>query len=375
MKFEIEKKQLTDILKLSSSVISEQALNPILTCILVQTNSSNNQIFFTFANETVAFKHTLENINIDEDFSFCVKAKIFNGILSKVNADQIMFEKIDSTLRITAGTFESRINLTDMMLYPDFNFMEYGLAKKIMVLTPAQLANIYSVIAPTTTPMGDNGGNMVLSGIHFQTKEDDIAIVSTDSFRASYLLVPNDLKEQFDFIIEPQSMKYVIDNAAKASTIEVYLMGQKMYFKWENTISLVKLTLTGGYPNIYGHFTKQLDAHFSIKNRNFLSMLETGASLVQGDKVPVAKVSVDQQKVEINYQSLDFGSSYESTSWESFNGVNINFQVNIKLLISILKIYEMDDILDIWFSPNQPIVIFKKDSTDLKHLILPLRGN
>ena len=374
MKFEIEKKQLNDILKLSSSVINEQAVNPILTCILVQTDLANNQIFFTFANETVAFKHAITNVNIDEDFSFCVKAKIFNGMLSKVNATTISFEKIDSTLRIMAGTFESRINLTDMMLYPEFNFSEYSLFKKIMELTPAVLSRIYNVIAPTIVSLGESG-NIVLSGMHFQTKDNDIAIVSTDSFRASYLLIPNDTKEQFDFIIEPQSLKYIMDNAAKASKIEVYLMGQKMFFKWDNTISLVKLSIAGGYPNIYNHFTKQLSAHFSIKNRNLLNMLETGASLVQGDKVPTANVSVDKDKVEINYKSLDFGSSYESTNWESFNGVDIAFQVNIKLLISILKIYDMDDVLDIWFSNREPIVIFKKDSTDLKHLILPLRGN
>ncbi len=74
----------------------------------------------------------------------------------------------------------------------------------------------------------------------------------------------------------------------------------------------MRLALAGNYPNIYNHFEKELDSKFTVKAKNLLNILESGASLVQNEKVPTAKITVDESKIEIRYQSLDFGSSYES---------------------------------------------------------------
>ncbi len=66
--------------------------------------------------------------------------------------------------------------------------------------------------------------------------------------------------------------------------------------------------------------------------------------------------------------------NHESTKWETFNGVNLHCLVNTKLLIPVLKIYDAEDILEVRFSNNSPMIIAQKDSTDLKHLVLPLRN-
>lgn len=374
MKFKLNRNQLNDILKLSSSVINENALNPILTCILVQASATNNNLHFIFSNERISFKKTIDNVFVDDDFSFCVKSKIFNGILNKLDNQEICFERIDSTLRITTNQFESNINLTDVMLYPEIVFDEYKIADCILKLDNKKLAYIYKTTSSTTATPLDNNNNLILCGIHFETKENNIAIISTDSFRASYLLIPKTNDATFEFVIEPSSIKYVIDNSNSNDEIEIYYKHQNIYFKWGQTISLAKLSLVGNYPNIYNHFDKQLDSVVKIKNQNLSSILEHGSTLVQSEKIPSAKILIDHDKVEIRYQSIDFGSSYETTNWEFFNNINFDFMINIKLLSSILKIYDPQDILTINFSPNKPIIIQKDDNSNLKHLILPLRA-
>lgn len=376
MKFRLEKKQIQDIIKSSSAIVNEASLNPILACILVQVDANNNKINFTYANERIAFFQSIDNISADEDFAFCVRAKIFVGVLSKLNVKQVVFEKIDSTLRISnEESFDCNINLSEAMQYPEFRFEEYKIANKIMDLKPTQLAAIYNETNVTVASNIEmSSPSIILGGIHFETRDNNIAILSTDSFRASYLLLPNTLNQKFEFIIEPSSLKNVIDNAIKAENIEVFLSHEKLFFKWDNTIVLVRLSLAGNYPNIYNHFEKELNSKFTVKAKNLLNILESGASLVQNEKVPTAKITVDQNKIEIRYQSLDFGSSYESTKWETFNGVNLNCLVNTKLLIPILRVYDAEDTLEIKFSENSPMIISQKDNTDLKHLVLPLRS-
>lgn len=372
MKFKIEKNMLNDVVKQINSVVNENTLNVMFTHLLVKTNSTNNEVYFTFANEKIAIKKTISNVLIDDDFSFCLKAKIFTGIVSKLNSDEINFEKIDSTLNISTNNFESNINLVDTLLFPELMFDEYKVCNKILTINSGLLSKIYKYTSPTVAQPQEQSTALVLCGIHFHAKDQFINVVSTDSFRASYFTFLNAENKEFEFIIEPSILKQVIDSSLNRE-IEIYLKDYLLFFVWENTIVNVKLSLVGNYPNIYNHFTKQYDSQFTIKNKDLLEMVEHGLSLVQNEKTPVAKISIDQDKVEIRYQSIDFGSSYETTKWNTFNGVNILFNINTKYLISILKIYEPDDILSISLSKNLPIIIKKENFDELKHLVLPLR--
>lgn len=373
MKFKLSKTNINEIIKQINGVVIENSLNPIFTHLLVKTNSSNNEVCFTFANGKVAIQKIIPNVLIDDDFTFCLKAKIFTGIVSKLNADEICFEKIDSTLNISTSNFESNINLVDVSLFPEFIFDEYRVANKILTVNEDILSAIYKYTSSTVAQVNELSGMTILSGIHIKADEQLVHVISTDSFRASYYTFPNIEHKVFEFVIEPSILKNVIDITSN-KVVDIYLKDYCLYFVAENTIILNKMLLIDSYPNIYNHFNKENISQFSIKNKDLIEMLEHGISLVQNDKTPIAKMSIDENKVEIRYQSIDFGSSYESAKWNTFNGVNIAFNINTKYLMSILKIYEQDDILYFYLTENNPIIIKKENSEDLKHLVLPLRS-
>ena len=373
MKFKIEKAKINDLLKQINSVTQDNAINALYSLLLVKTDSSNNAVNFIFTNEKISIKKTITNILIDDDFSFCIKAKIFSGIISKLNAQDINFEKIDQTLNISTINFESNINLVETLIYPEIPFNEYQVSKKVMTINLSMLQDIYNYTSSTVHSSQDSSMPMIIQGIHFETRDDQkIHILSTDSFRASYYTLPNIDNESFKFVLEPVIIKQIID-CAPTTNIEVFARHDKIFFIWENCILLGKLNLDGNYPMIYPHFSKTNDTILTINNKNLLDMLEHGLTLVQSEKVPIAKISIDDNKIEIRYQSIDFGSSYESSKWETFNGNNIIFSINTKYLISILKIYQPNDILELSLSQNSPIIIKKIDIDNLKHLVLPLR--
>lgn len=373
MKFKLEKKQISDILKLSNTIISDESLNPILSSILIKTDNINNNIYFIYASQSRMVKQTITNVEINEDFIVCIKNKIFNGIVSKLSNSEITFEKIDNVLRIKTDNFESNINIIDYLLYPEFDFNEYKSFSNNTILNVNLIHDIYKKTFGTTAI--NTTTLSTLAGINFDgTDLNTTSFISTDSFRVSLFQIPNTNNNNFNFIIDPEELKIIIDNSKLDEQIEIFYKEQTIFFKWSNTIFKTKL-LIGSYPNIYPHFLNKPKSEIKINAKDLLNMLERGSSLVQNEKTPNAKVLVNFEKIEISYNSLDFGSSYETIKPQEFTGEEFSFQINIKFFISMLKIYDQkDEIILGFYQPNNPITIQKSNDDSLRQLILPLRA-
>lgn len=374
LKIIIDKQELSSVLKIATTIVTANNINPLLEEVVLDANKESNTLKITFLNEIIQVQYIInKQLNIMLGGRISVKLKYLDAIISKVSNGEIILEKIDSnSLMITKGDFQSNINLNNS--YFDVSSFDLNPEWKCLSFSKKFLAEIERKLFHTCVPKIEK--ITPLNGIYFDstTFEDKICFSSTDSYRASMIMKSfNGVKVKV--IMEQQTIHFINAYTTENDDIHLYFNDDKVYAKWDQFVVVAKL-IDGTFPNLYNVFTKKDNTNsFITTASNFHEVVERGYYIVNNQKSPLVEIQLINGEMEIKYKSTNIGSSFEKMKISEFTGTDYQLTLNPKFLLACLKAFEGHNVIIEYLGKNQPLMFYDLDDDSFKQLILPIRFN
>ncbi len=374
MKFKISKNELTKILDMANNIINENAINVVLSNLLLEVDMDSNILTCSFTNESISVKCEIkENIEIEKSGKALIKVKILKGIISKLQNSDILVEKIDNSLRIKSDSFDAFINCLNDEIFVNLQFdyndgIEFEMNNSLINEIQKKLNHCL---------LSKLEKQNILNGVYFDNANESgkINLVATDSYKVSLLKKPFNAPP-FKIVVEQEFLSFIGQYARSDEIIKFSIVenSTKLIARWKNVICSSKL-LIGNYPNIYNVFSvsEEETSEFLVNAKNFFNIIDHGMYLVSSEKRPVTNISVKNNVLQVEFKSLDIGVSSEKINISDFRGRDIEFLVNSKFIIAIMKAFEEHNIRVYFSAPNKPIIFADVVDKDFLQLVLPLR--
>ncbi|MGL5246108.1 MAG: DNA polymerase III subunit beta [Mycoplasmoidaceae bacterium] len=370
MRVIVKKDKILNGLKFCNSIIGQNTIYPVLQSVLLEIK--DNKIRLTSSNGTSSSIYQIsEGIQIFEEGTILVKAKTLLNIISKLENEDILLEKIDnSLLKIKSGRFDSNINIMNVEEYPNLKFDNSGW--DTIVLSAKQLFEISKKVSPSVNTNIEK--ESIFNGVLIDSETEDhmLRAVASDTFKLS-LIKYHFNGSKIKMIIEPSIIKNILDIASDTQ-FDFFKKDNKIIIKFNNVIISTK-NIEGNFPSIDKIIQQDYISNLKVDKYKLQNVLNRGLSLIINDSKPIANFRISRNDILISFKSNEIGSASEIIEIESKNIDKLEFEINIAYLISLLKTFEKNEITFYISDINKPIML--KDENDIKftQILVPLRKN
>ncbi len=368
MKFTITKKAITEALKNANAIVgNENDINLVLSSI--HFDVKNGTVVLTATNGNNSFRQTIKDVKTDEDGCFLVKAKFIYNIISKIEEKEIEFNQIDANiLQIKTINFSCVINLIEKYSFPliDFDFSNW---KKI-TLKKENVDNIVKKLIMFLPTTFDDRFNCI-NGVLFNCLDDNyLECITTNRIVVGYYKFKY-FGDKIKIVVDAQSIKIVNDVFLNQTNVnvEVYTNNKKVIFKFENILLSFSL-YDNNYPQITDKiFTKQ-NYHFTIETNKLLKALNRGSLFVANDPKPIANFVISDKTLNIKFNSIEIGNSFEEINFIEKNIGFIEIKLNQKMISQIISTIDSAKVTFNCNGKNLPIII-TTENKNFVNLIMP----
>lgn len=368
MKFVVKKKIIFEALKNANAIVeNENDINLILSSIHFKVE--NNIVILTATNGNNSFRQTIKNVKTNEDGSFLVKAKFIFNIVSKIEEKEIEFNQIDSNiLQIITTNFSCVVNLIEKYSFPliDFDCSNW---KKIM-LKKENIDNIVKKLIMFLPAAFDDRFNCI-NGILFNCLDNNyLECITTNRIVVGYYKFKY-LGDKIKIVVDAQSIKVVNDIFSNQTNInvEVYTNNKKVIFKFEDVLLSFSL-YDNNYPQITDKILAKQNYHFTIETNKLLKALNRGGLFVANDPKPIADFVISDTTLNIKFNSIEIGNSFEEIKFIEKNIGFIEIKLNQKMIYQIISTIDSSLVTFNCNGKNLPIII-TTENKDFVNLIMP----
>ncbi len=368
MKFTIKKKVIFEALKNANTIVeNENDINLILSSIYFKVEDGTITLVATDGNNS--FKQIIKDVKIDENGCFLVKAKFIFNIVSKIEDKEIEFNQIDANiLQIKTTNFSCAINLIEKYSFPliDFNCSNW---KKI-ILKKENVDNIVKKLIMFLPTTFDDRFNCI-NGILFNCLDNNyLECITTNRIVVGYYKFKY-FGDKIKIVVDAQSIKVVSDIFLNQTNInvEVYSDGKKVIFKFEDVLLSFSL-YDNNYPQITDKILAKQNYHFTIETNKLLKALNRGGLFVTNDPKPIADFVISDTTLNIKFNSIEVGNSFEEIKFIEKNIGFIEIKLNQKMIYQIISTIDSPLVTFNCNGKNLPITI-TTENKDFVNLIMP----
>lgn len=378
MKFTIKKDELLKVLKFSEKIVESKNIStPILNCINLIISKNQSKCICTNGIISGCYEIKDEFINIEEQGKFLIKNKILLEIVSKLEEEEISFNKIEnSVLIIKTKSFSSQINIIDDSSFPNINFNFENLP--YLEIKNSDLNEILKKNGSCV--YNDPNQTKTISGIYFDTKINSgkITTLSTDTFKLAYLISDTSSDLETKFILNTSTLfviTQIIKQFDKTTTFYVDELNNKVLIK-DGNITIIDRSIIGDYPvEIFiKAFNIEHKTILKIKKDNLVNGLEVNKVFVNLEKNPITTFEISNNQLELSAQSFEVGETKKIVEIEEMKGENLKIGFNISFLLTLLKNID-SQYISLFIEANTKPMLILGDNQNFKELILPVKIN
>lgn len=374
MRFSINRNVLLNNLNIIQRGLPNKTPLPILYSIKFEVNQDH--IILTSSNSDLAIQVLVEDRSLDvqETGRIAIPGKYLIDIVRKLDSNTIQFSVIeDRTVVIKADRSEFKLNLMDVGDYPEVDFLE--------LQKPVELDSevIKTIIRETNYAAANTEKRPILTGVHFQYKNDILKVVATDSYRLSKkeIKLRHDADE-FSFVIPSKSLDElgrILD--VVSDNVEIFVNPNKVLFKFSHIMFQTRL-LEGKYPDTSRIIPKDFPVTITFNKEELLTAVERVSLLSPRDRETnynIVRMTLrPDQVVEISSTNVEVGDALdEIVPIGDVEGSTIKIAFSSRYLIEALKSYASREVTINFAGEVRPFVITGPLDIDLLHLILPVR--
>lgn len=339
-----------------------------LECAVAVKATIPSQTFLKWDNETMTttngYTSVITNIQlgIGDEIKALIPFKPFKQIIDKVGSKDVELIIKDNQLAIKANRARFKLNLGDFNTFPNIDTFS---AEKTFKINSSVLKDIEYKIAFCCAT---EDKKIVLKGLHFVSKENQLTIIGTDAFRLAKMNIP--FEGEFDFVIQAQD----IINMAKIFSDNTELSfgitdTGHCYFKDSET-SYYPTLIDAKYPDTSrlipnATYSLALDREDLLQTIERISMISTNERVI--------KIVFEKGLVTISSTNSELGSASESI--ECNCDVDMTLGCNGAYLAEALKRFANKEIKINLVEARRPFTITSgsPDESNIIMLLLPVR--
>ncbi|MDE5949530.1 MAG: DNA polymerase III subunit beta [Malacoplasma sp.] len=372
MKIIVNKKKIFESVKICNSIsdMVNSSHNFLVTLIEVE----NSKLKFTSSNGLISIKSIIEkdeSLNIISNGKVLVKTKTLFNVLSKLKNEMINLERIDnSVLKIKTDYFDSNINILDEEKYPNINFDFSGWTE----------IDIPAIVFKKTITKIKHAANLnkekinIMSGVCFISNKENktLEVVATDSYKLAFYKFESNL-ENFKFVIGIDLIDLFGEILEHDKNVKIYISDNNVIFKIKDFLIASK-TIEGEFPNISRILSLPKTKKAIISKKTLLDALERGLVFSPMDKKAAAKLIFNPEKIEISFNSSELGNSKEEIVCKSNVSNPTEILLNATFLISLLKVFDNDEIYFEFEDGLKPVTLRDKKEENFMQILIPIRN-
>ncbi|HOJ50865.1 MAG TPA: DNA polymerase III subunit beta [Spirochaetota bacterium] len=355
MKFLIGKKDIENILDLANEVVLRKSINPVLSNILLETYDGVLKV--TATDSELTFIAKIE-ANIIEDGDVCVINSTLRELVKAIQADEIIFEKIDSILKIYSenGNFKANLKTFSTSEFP--------------TIETEELEN-----APTFAIKGFIFKDMITKNIPFAAKDEvrynfisvfiekdglELRTISSDTRRLALAKTFVEGQTSDFSILIPLKTAKLLKSMLKDSDLEIKLLNKRVGFIQDN-ITVISNQIEGDFPNYKAAIPQETEYNIIVNKLE----LENGMKILnpffttENQKI---NFIIKNGAIKIVTDETEMGEGEYSISTD-YDGNNIEISFNYNFIKDIITTIDEDNIM-IKIKSNEKPVIFKGKESD-----------
>jgi DNA polymerase III subunit beta len=368
MDFTIDRSTLLKPLGHIYSVVERRNTIPILSNVLIETNSS--QVSFTATDMDMDIVETARCLVLSQG-KVTVSAHTLYDIARKlVDGSEISVKLIDTNLEVSAGKSKFILPTLPVDDYPVMTEIENG--NKFSL----QSVDLASLIDNTKFAISLEETRYYLNGIFLhvpESKKDKLRAVATDGHRLAQAEIPLPSgAENIPSIILPRKAVGEIRKLTDGTDglIEIIISDTKAKFNFPNAVLTTKL-IDGSFPDYQRVIPKENLNKLIVSNSDFSKAIDR-VSTVSLEKSRAVKLSLNNNLLSLNVSSHDLGNATEELEID-YNYDNLEIGFNAKYLLDIAAQIQGKEIEMLLSDSASPALITDPDQDGVIFVLMPMR--
>lgn len=373
MKFIVSSSALSSHLQAVSRVINSKNSLPILDCFLFELQDGLLTITGSDSETTMVTSVALNEC--DADGRFAVTAKTLLDALKEIPEQPLAFDVNANTLEITIQYQNGKYNL--MGQNADEFPQSSGLSENpVRVEMDAQI--MLNGINRAVFATADDELRPVMNGIYFDITPEDITLVASDGHklvRSKTLAAKGNERAAFILPKKPANLLKIL-LAKEQGQVVVEFDQRNAAFTMENYRMVCRL-IEGRYPN-YNSVIPQNNPHKVTVDRAALIGALRRVSIFSSQASSLIKLRMQENKMIISAQDIDFSTSAEETQICQYAGAEMSIGFKSTFLIDILNNISSSEVIIELADPSRAGVVLpaeQEENEDLLMLLMPMMLN
>ena len=367
MKFTCSQQSLSKALNVVSKAVTSRSTIPILKGILFKASNDGKLVLFA-SDLDISIEKTMTDINVEEEGSAVVSAKLFTDIVRKLpNEDVIIEQKEDKTISIRTSMSEFSILGLSADEFPEIGEIEEE--NKIMMDKDI----FKEMIRKSAFSASIDESKGIIVGVLIELEEKFTNMVAIDGFRMA--VVREEMKnESKNKIVIParilSDINKILYDLETEEDITIILNKKKAFLLCEDIKIVVRL-LEGEFVKYKDILPKEKRCRVVINKILFHESMERASILSKEGKNNLIKFSVKDGLLTLTSRSEE-GNVREEIMIEK-EGADIEIGFNAKFVLDILKILDDEEITLEMVSSVKPCVIKPVSGNSFEYLVLPVK--
>src|SRR5690625_3695840 len=346
MEIKIEKSELLSVLRKAEKPVSNRAVVPVLTGILVVTDEKGLTLTGSDSNLTVIANIPLgeeNSLEVIKEGAIVLPAREFLNIVRSLDNGEVELTVDDTKANIVRGKANFTIHGVNASEYPKINAeLNGGFTVESRVFKDLLNKTGYCTSTTETRP--------ILTGVNLFSNSGNLGAVSTDSHRLSRIYGVEVEGELFEerITIPAVTVKELPALIGDSDTVSVAHNKNQIVVKGDET-TIVSRLLEGIYPDTDRLFPTDFQIEFVVSNNGLRSALER--AIVLADESAI--VRFDYKKEEgamfetfaLSLENREVGTSSEQVIADEVTGLDeFKLSFSAKYLIDALKAMDSEKV-------------------------------
>jgi DNA polymerase III subunit beta len=361
MKFDVLREDFLNAVQKVQYSSNMRGMMPILSGIKLESNEKGIALHST---DLESYTVTECVANIIEGGTCVVSLKVFMEYLRESRDEKLEVELLGNEMVLKG---QSTVFKLFTMPPEDFpNVPEVN----IPVLEDLESRVFLNVVQKTAKAASRDEKRPTLMGILLEIGEEEIRMVSTDSYRLAIGMV----KEGYKVLEEGQ---YIIPSAAMANLARIVEKDEKIKMYRDENKGQARFELKGS-----NHIIRLIEGKFPKYDQfipeNLEKLVETDKEEVLGALKRISlinttvKMKIESDGITISSESSEVGEGKEKVA-ASYNGEETEIAFNAKFLEDGITCIDGEKIVLGITEPLKPGILKKTDGEDFVYIIMPIR--
>jgi DNA polymerase III subunit beta len=386
MKIICTQENLNQGLSIVSGIAGKNPNLPILNNVFIK--AEKGKITLTTTNLEIGINCIIRG-KVEKEGEFTLPAKLFYDYVNLLNKEKVEVEMKDKEIQILTSGNKTRVKGSSADEFPSIPEIRRGnfYSVKIKDLKEAISNIIFTISSSSTRPE--------ISGafFYFNTKEKELIVAGTDSYRLAEKRIPIDIASGEDkkIIIPSRTLNEVLKiinlikddsiDEKESKRVKIYLSeDNQILFSFpdtkmgtEDSIELISRLIEGNYPEYHEIIPENYNTKIIVNKKDLLNVVKTSSIFT---KTGINSVKLDflnkEKELTVFSSSAETGENLSKVDIK-IEGDNNEIKINYKYLLDGLQNIESDEIEIGVINKDVPCILKPTTKNKYIYIIMPIR--